>query len=168
MTGSVGARWRATGSPEEAGAGVRVRHQAAEIPVTPSRRSSTSRAGSSLVPTYGSTGLGGSTSMTARGIAKLMSTKSIWSAIAPSSASIGSGTASPQNTCGETAPQSSPMPTACSDELESASAGCVAGPARPLAPRMDRSRPRLPQLAASPRRNRSGATGRRRLKLGDT
>jgi len=116
MTGSIGARWRATGSPEEAGAGVRVRHQAAEIPVTPSRRSSTSRAGSSLVPTYGSTGLGGSTSMTARGIAKLMSTKSIWSAIAPSSASIGSGTASPQNTCGETAPQSSPMPTACSDE----------------------------------------------------
>jgi len=35
MTGSVGARWRATGSPEEAGEGVRVRHQAAEIPVTP-------------------------------------------------------------------------------------------------------------------------------------
>ena len=115
MTGSVGARWRATGSPEEAGAGVRVRHQAAEIPVTPSRRSSTSRAGSSLVPTYGSTGLDRSTSTTARGIGRLMSTKSIWNAPAPSSASIGSGTASPQNTCGETAPQSSPTPTGYSN-----------------------------------------------------
>jgi hypothetical protein len=36
------------------------------------------RAGSSLVPTCGSTGLGGFTSTTVRGIAKLMSTKSIW------------------------------------------------------------------------------------------
>jgi hypothetical protein len=80
-----------------------------------SRRSSTTKDGSSLVPTYRSTGRSGSTSTTARGIAKLMSTKSIWNATATSSARVGSGTASPQHTCGETAPQSSPTPTGCSD-----------------------------------------------------
>ena len=46
-------------------------------------------------------------------------------------------------------------------DLESASAGCVAGPARPLAPRTGRPRPRVPQLAASHCRNRSDATRRR-------
>jgi hypothetical protein len=39
----------------------------------------------------------------ARGIAMLMSTKSIWNATAPSSPRVGRGAASPQNICGETA-----------------------------------------------------------------
>jgi hypothetical protein len=45
--------------------------------------------------------------------------------------------------------------------LESTSAGCVAGPARPLTLRTGWPRPRLPQLAASYGRNRSDATRRR-------
>ena len=62
---------------------MRVLHQAAEISVTPQQEISTRKAGSSLVPTYGSTGLGGSTSTTARGIARLKSTNSIWNPTAP-------------------------------------------------------------------------------------
>jgi hypothetical protein len=45
-----------------------------------------------------------------------MSTKSIWNATATFSARVGSGTASPQHTCAERAPQSSPTPTGCSGE----------------------------------------------------
>ena len=112
---------------------MRVLHQAAEIPVTPQQEIFDEAGRFIAVPTYGSTGLGESMSTMARGIARLMSTRSIWNATAHSSARTGNGTASPQNTCGETAPQSSPTPTACSASLESASAGCVAEPARPLA-----------------------------------
>ena len=84
---------------------MRVLHQAAEIPVTPQHEIFDAQ-GRFIARADLRTGLGGSTSTTARGIGRLMSTKSIWNATAPSSPSNGSGTASPQSICSGTAPQS--------------------------------------------------------------
>ena len=141
---------------------MRVLHQAAEIPVTPQQEIFDDDGRFIARADLRIDGTGGSTSTTVRGIGRLMSTKSTWNATGPSSASVGSGTATPRNTgrrdgAAIIADAAPPARTG----LESASAGCVAGPARPFAPRTGWPRPGVLQLAASHCRNRSDATRRR-------
>lgn len=86
---------------------MRVLHQAAEIPVTPQQeifdeagrfiaRADLRIDGTRRIHEYDGAG-----------IARLISTRSIWNATVHSSPRAGSGTASPQNTCGETPQPSS-------------------------------------------------------------